>query len=235
MTSADEAAKDDAAKAVMRTFADNLQPPPVADIIARAEHCPDAPHPPSAARPRGRLVLAAASVAAIAAVAIAADRGPDRGATVTTQPSASAGVPRMAPACVPALPVLDGPRTIEGILSKPIQAKAGQQLNLTALFTSPAAPDRQLLSFTVYLLPTGADLTTERAKVVARSPILRLTPGQQRVSPVVLPIPTALAPGTYDIVGYGTFPGPSICGLTNPDPSTEGMHEWGVLGSVLIN
>src|SRR5262245_60058578 len=120
MTSTDDAANDDAAKAVMRTYADSLQPPPVADIIARAEHTASGPHPASTGRTRGRLVIAVASATvaavaiaavAIAAVAIAADRGPNRGATVATQPSASTGVGRMAPACVPALPVLDGPRT----------------------------------------------------------------------------------------------------------------------------
>jgi hypothetical protein len=113
-------------------------------------------------------------------------------------------------------------------------AKAGERLSLTTLFISAAAPDRRLLSFRMYLLPPGSDLMADRGKVVSQSAVLRPVPDQQRNSLMVLPIPTGLAPGTYDIVGYGTFPSPSICGRTNPDPSTEGMHEWGVLGSVVI-
>lgn len=238
MTSADDAAKDDAAKVVMRTYADNLQPPPVADIITRAEHTPDAPHPPSTARPRGRgpLVIAAASVAAtIAVVTIAvatANRAPDRGAATATQPTPSSPPVRMAPGCPPGLPLLEGPKTIEGTLAKPITAKAGHQLTLPARIR-PAGPDRPLLTFTIYLLPPGADMN-ERAKAVAQSPVLRLTPQQRRVSPV-LHLPARLAPGTYDILGYATWPGPSLCGVTNPaEPQYVGTI-WGVLGSVLIN
>ena len=231
---------DDRAKAVIRAYADSLQPPPVADIIARAEHTRDAPHPPSAARPRsrGRIVLAAASVAAaIAVVAIAADRLPDRGATVATQPTAtqptaSTGVGRMAPGCPPGLAVLEGPLNVDGTLSKPIAAKAGQQLTLPARIL-PSDPDRPLLSFTIYLMPPGVDMH-ERDKVVSQSPVLRLAPGQQRVAPVVQ-IPAELAPGTYDVVGYATWPGPSLCGVANPADSTQVGSSWGVLGSVVIN
>jgi hypothetical protein len=243
MTSADDAAKDHAAKAVMRAYADNLQPPPVADIIARAEHTRDALHPPSTARPRsrGRIVLAAASVAAtiavatIAVIAIAADRPPDRGATAAPQPTTSTGAVRMAPGCPPGLPLLEGPLNIEGMLAKPIAAKAGQQLTLPARIR-PSDPDRPLLSFTIYLLPhdePGANMN-ERDKAVAQSPVLRLTPDQQRVSPV-LQIPTGLAPGTYDVVGYATWPGPSVCGVKNPAHSTPVGRSWGVLGWVVIN
>jgi hypothetical protein len=228
---------DDTAKAVMRTYADNLQPPPVAEIIARAEHTRENPHPPSTARPRsrGRLVLAAASVAAaIAAVAIAADQLPDRDTTVATQPTASTGANRTAPACPPGLAVLDGvPLAIDGTASKPIAVEAGQQLTLPVRIL-PSDPDRRLLSFMIYLLPPRADLTTERYKVVSQSPVLRLAPDQQRVSPV-LQLSTGLAPGTYDIVGYATFPSPSVCGHTNPANSTQTGAIWGVLGSVVIN
>lgn len=227
---------DDRAKAVMRAYADNLQPPPVADIIARAEHTRDAPHPPSSARPpsRGRLVLAVASVAAaaIAVVAFAADRPPDRGVTAATQPTASTGVGRMAPGCPPGLPVFEGPLNVDGTLSKPIAAEAGQQLTLN--FRIPASdPDRPLLSFMIYLLPPGADMN-ERARAVSQSPVLKLAPDQQRVSQV-LQIPTGLAPGTYDVVGYATFPSPSVCGVANPANSTKVGIIWGVLGWVVIN
>jgi hypothetical protein len=74
----------------------------------------------------------------------------------------------------------------------------------------------------------------ERAKAVAKSPVLRLAPGQQRVAPVVQ-IPAELAPGTYDVVGYATWPGPSLCGVANPADSTQVGSIWGVLGSVVIN
>jgi hypothetical protein len=231
---------DDRAKAVIRAYADSLQPPPVADVIARAEHTRDAPHLPSAARPRsrGRIVLAAASVAAaIAVVAIAADRLPDRGATVATQPTAtqptaSTGVGRMAPGCPPGLAVLEGPLNVDGTLSKPIAAKAGQQLTLPARIL-PSDPDRRLLSLTIYLMHPGAN-ENERAKAVAKSPVLPLTPHQERVSPIVQ-IPTGLAAGTYDVVGYATWPGPSLCGVANPADSTQVGSSWGVLGSVVIN
>jgi hypothetical protein len=245
---------EDTARAVMRAYADSLQPPPVADIIARAEHTRDAPHPPSTARPRsrGRLVLAAASVAAaIAVVAIAADRLPDRGATVATQPTATqptatqptaSTAARAAPGCPPGLPVLEGPLAVDGTLSKPITVDAGQQLTLPARIL-PSDPDRPLLSFTIYLLPHGVDMN-ERDKAlsagrrpagsVSQSPVLRLAPDQQRVSPVVQ-IPTGLAPGTYDVVGYATFPSPSVCGVANPADSTHVGGIWGVLGWVVIN
>jgi hypothetical protein len=229
---------DDRAKAVMRAYADNLQPPPVTDVIARAERTRDVPQPPSAARPRsrGRILLAAASVAAaVAVVAIAADRLPDRGttgATVAPQPTASTGGGRMAPGCPPGLPVLDGPLAVDGTLSRPIAAEPGQQLTLPARI--PASdPDRRLLSFTIYLLPSGVDMN-ERARAVSVSPVLRLEPDQERVSPV-LQIPTGLAPGTYDVVGYATFPSPSVCGVANRPDETEVASIWGVLGSVVIN
>src|SRR5262245_14845831 len=178
MTSTDDAtknnaARDDAAKAIMRTYADNLQPPPVADIIARAEHTPDAPHAASPDRPRGRgpLVVAAASVAAtIAVVTIAvttANRAPDPGAATAAQPTPSTTPVRMAPACPPDLPMFEGPKTIEGTLIKPIAAKAGQQLTLPARI-QPSDPDRPVLTFTIYLLPPGADLN-ERAPSVPDS------------------------------------------------------------------
>jgi hypothetical protein len=242
---------DDAARAVMRAYADSLRPPPVADIVARAEHTRDAPHPPRAvhSRSRGRLVLAAASVAAaIAVVAIAAYRPPDRGATAATQPAAtqptaSTGMNRMAPACPPGLPLLEGPHNIDGTLSKPIPAQAGQQLTLAAQIPAHA-PDRPLLSFMIYLMPsgTGKDVPAvgvppeKRGKAVSQSPVLRLAPDQQRVAPV-LQIPAGLAPGTYDVVGYATFGGPSLCGVPNPadSPQVEVGRMWGVLGSVVIN
>lgn len=230
MTSADEAAK-----AATRAYADNLQPTPVADAIARAEHTRYASHPPSSARSRsrGRLVLAAASVAAaIAAVAIAAHRQPDRGATAATQPTASTGVGRMAPACPPGLPVLKGPLAADGTASKPIAVVAGQQLSLPARIPA-SEPDRRLLSFTIYLMPPGADMN-ERARAVSQSPVQRLRPGQESVSPI-LQIPTRLAAGTYDVVGYATWPGPSLCGVANPAESTQVGSIWGVLGSVVIN
>lgn len=223
---------DDTAKAVMRTYADNLQPPPVAEIIARAEHTRENPHPPSTARPRsrGRLVLAAASVAAaIAAVAIAADQLPDRDTTVATQPTAtqptaSTGANRMAPGCPPGDPTLEG-------LAKSIAARAGQQLTLPVQIPT-TQPDRPLLSFTIYLTPPGTQMT-ELDKAVSQSPVQRLTPDQQRVSQIVQ-IPTGLAPGTYDIVGLTTWPGPSLCGVKNPADSTQVGRSWGVLGSVVI-
>jgi hypothetical protein len=138
----------------------------------------------------------------------------------------------MAPGCPPGLPVLDGPLAVDGRLSKPIAVEAGQQLTLPARI--PASdPDRQLLSLTIYLMHPGANMN-ERAKAMAQSPVLPLTPHQGRVSPIVQ-IPTGLAAGTYDVVGYATWPGPSLCGVANPADSTQAGSSWGVLGSVVIN
>jgi hypothetical protein len=234
MKSADDAAKDDTARAVMRTYADDLQPPPVADIIARAEHTPDAPHPPSTDRPRGRLVIAAALVTAVAiaatvaVLAIATNRQPDRGPVAATRPTPSSG-PFAAPGCPPGLPLLEGPFAAGG--SKPVSVEPGQQLTLRSR-TLDWGQDRPLLTYAVYLLPAGPYMT-EPANAVAQSPVLRLTPHQQHVSPV-LRIPRGLAPGTYNLYGYATWPGPSVCGVKNPPHSTSIGMSWGGVGSVVI-
>lgn len=229
MTSADEKVQ-----AAMRAYADSLQPPPVADVIARAEDEQDNPQPISRSRPRPRrplLLAAAAALAALAVVAIAADQLTDRDTTAAPKSVPSTSAVGMAPACPPGLPVLEGILTEEGTLAKPIEAKAGQQLALTARI--PAAdPDRRLRSFQTYLLPTGAD-TNELDQAVAKSPALRLQPGQESVTATVQ-IPAGLTPGTYDIVGYATFPSPSVCGVKNRADQTQLGSIWGVLGSVVI-
>ncbi|WP_256794777.1 hypothetical protein [Terrabacter sp. Ter38] len=74
----------------------------------------------------------------------------------------------------------------------------------------------------------------ERSKAVAQSSELKLAPDQRSVSPEVA-IPIGVAAGTYDIVGYATWPFPSVCGVKNPVDSPEGPgSSWGVLGSVVI-
>ena len=224
---------DDAAKAVMRAYADTLQPPPVADIIARAEQTRDAPDPP---RARGRLVLVAASVAAaIAVAAIAADRLPHRGTTTTTAatpPTTSTAVARMAPLCAPAPPVLEGsPLVAKVTSSKPLAVRAGQELTLTSRIPTPDSHN-PLLSFTIYLFPAGAN-TSFPANAVAYSRAMQLTPDQQSVT-AVLSIPAGLAPGTYDVVGYSTWPGPSICGVPNPVDSTMVGTSVDGLGSIAV-
>jgi hypothetical protein len=228
---------DDAAKTIMRTYADNLQPPPVADIIARAEHTADALHPPSTARPRGRgpLLIAAASVTAVAIVAtvavlVATGRQPDRGATPGTRPTPSTA-PIAAPGCPPGLPVLEGPFAAKPTPSKPVAVEPGQQLTLRSRILD-WGQDRPLLTYAVYLLPAGAYMT-EPGDAVAQSPVLRLTPHQQHVSPV-LQIPTGLAPGKYNLYGYATWPGPSLCGVKNPPHSTQIGMSWGGVGTVVI-
>jgi hypothetical protein len=230
---------DDSAEAVMRGSADNLQPPPVAEAVARAEHTRDAPHPASTAQPRsrGRLVLVAVSVAAaIAVVAFAAGRLSDRGAATTTaaaRPTVGAAAAGLAPACPPAVPVLEGsPLAAKGTTSKPLAVQAGQQLALKARIPAPDSNHR-LLSFAIYLFPPGVD-THDPAKAVSHSPVQELTPDQQSISPV-LPVPTGLAAGTYNAVGYATWPGPSICGVPNPADSTVVGTEWEDLGSIVIN
>jgi periplasmic divalent cation tolerance protein len=154
------------------------------------------------------------------------------GATAATQPTLSTAVGRRAPACPPGLPLLDvGPLNIEGQLAKPIVAAAGQQLTLPARIP-PTEPDRRLLTFQIDLMLPGVDMR-QRSNAVAQSPVVRLTPDQERVSPVVQ-IPTGLPPGTYEIVGSATWPSPSLCGVTNPPDSTEVGHSRGVLGLLVI-
>lgn len=227
---------DNRAKAVMRAYADNLRPPPVADIIARADDTPAAQQLSATAPPRfrGHLVLATASVAAaVAGVAVVVAWLPDQGTTGATgapQPSASTAAVRMAPACPPDLPVLEGPFAADGKAARP-SAEPGQQLTLPAKITVTES-DRRLLTFQVYLLPSGADMN-ERDQAVARTAVMEVSPNQARISPV-LQIPTGLAPGAYDLVGYATFPSPSLCGVANKADSTQVGTIWGVLGSVVI-
>jgi hypothetical protein len=228
---------DDAAKTIMLTYADNLQPPPVADIIARAEHTPDAPHPPDTARPRrrGPLVIAAASVtvavaATMVVLAIATNRPPDRDPVAATQPTPSTG-PFAAPGCPPGLPVLEGPFAARGAASKPVPVEPGQQLTLRSRILD-WGQDRPLRTYAVYLLPARAYMT-EPANAVAQSPVLRLSPHQQHVAPV-LQIPTGLAPGKYNLYGYATWPSPSLCGVKNPPHSTQIGMSWGGVGAVVI-
>jgi hypothetical protein len=87
-------------------------------------------------------------------------------------------------------------------------------------------------------MPHGVDLAllaeSGSLEAVSRSAVLRLAPDQHRVSSV-LQIPAGLAPGTYDILGYGTYPSPSLCGVTNPADSTEVGSERAVLGWVVIH
>lgn len=234
---------DDTARTIMRAYADTLTPPPVADVIARAERAPDAPPSPVTARPRprGRLVLASASAAAAAAAAaitvinLIVSQPPDRDATAAIPPTTSTAVARAAPGCPPGLPLLDGPHDIEGRRSTPIQAKAGQPLTLPSQIQA-TDPDRPLLTFKIYLTPPGPHgIEDKPAHAVATSPVLQLKPDHQRVAPVV-PIPAGLTPGTYNIVGYGTYPAPSLCGVKNPAASSAGHGTIrGVLGWVVIN
>jgi hypothetical protein len=217
---------DDKARAVLRAYADNIQPPPVTEIIARAEGTREDSHQFSTSRPRarGRFVLAAASVvAAVAVAAVAANQLPGSDTTVVAQPSpsiavnTSTGEIRMAPGCPPPDPVL-----AEGS-AKSVGARAGQQLTLP-IQVPAAAPDRPVLNFTIYLAPSGA-LTAGLDKAVAQSSLQRLTADQRRAS-VDVQIPAGLAPGTYDIWGVTTYRGPSVCGFptrpTRQRPATAG-------------
>lgn len=233
MTS-DDTTKDDAVRTAMRAYADNLQPPAVADVMGRAERTQDTSDSLGNVRQRRRrpLVFAAAAVA-IAVIAVGSNQMLDGGTAdvpAVTQPAASTG-PAAAPGCPPALPLLDEPLDVEGKALKPIMAAAGEQLTVTARIR-PSDLDRRLLSFALYLLPPGADMN-ELARAVAQSAIVPLTPDQQSASPV-LQIPAELPPGTYDLVGAATYPGPSLCGVKNPADSTQIGTTRGVLVSVVI-
>jgi hypothetical protein len=116
-------------------------------------------------------------------------------------------------------------------VSQPLAAKPGQLLTLPFRIP-PTQPDRRLLTFTVYLLPHGAN-TSDHDRALSQSATLRLAPAQQRISPV-LQIPATLAPGTYDLFGYATWPGPSLCLGANPAGSTQIGMEWGGVGRIAV-
>lgn len=230
---------DDTAKAVMRGYADSLQPPPVEHVLARAERPAHTPQSPSDGGRRlpGRLVLASASVAVGAAVFAGvmhwtATPGPtDATMPAATQTAARTGARGFAPGCPPALPLLDGPHDLEGRLAKPLVAQAGQQLTIPAQIPQASGRPR-LNSFLIYLVPSGT-LQNERGNALAESPNLQLNPNQQRVAPV-LQLPDRLPRGSYDIVGYATWRGPAVCGAPpQPDSPNLGTTQ-GVLGSLVI-
>jgi hypothetical protein len=215
---------DDEARAVLRAYAGTLEPPPVAEVIARAERtAPAARH-----LPRGRLVLVGAAVVAVLGGAAVAARPADRDPTVSPGPVATTrGDSRMGPGCPPGLPLLDGP----GTAVKPITARAGQRLTLTFRIDSYLA-DRPLHSFLVKLVGPERG-TVPPIAVVSESEAVHPVPGQRRFE-LVLPVPAGLARGTYDIIGLGTFPSPSMCiGSNPPNPTSFGSEEGGV-GRVVV-
>ena len=236
---------EDRARAVMRAYADTVQPPPLGEVLDRAGRTASA-QKSGLYRMRQspwRLTLAAAGLTAIAGVVgVSYGIGRDSNAgfsapgVAATSSQAHAGrVARLAPGCPPGLPLLEGPHNLEGVLSKPLAAIAGQSLTLPAQIL-PHDSDRPLLTFQIYIMPHGLNMDDrERDKAVAQSAVLKLEPDQTSVSPIV-PNPTGLAAGTYDVVGYATWPFPSVCGVKNPVDSPEGPgSSWGVLGSVVVS
>jgi hypothetical protein len=228
---------DERARAVMRAYADTLQPPPVSQIIARAEQTGDAP---THSRGRPRLVLVVAAVVAAAVAGMVVDRLPDRTATTTTTtaeapPSAAStgGYSGLSPGCPPGLPLIDGVRfKRDATPATSFRAKAGQDLTLTATIPD-TPPDRQLLSFTLDLVPPMPiyRATDQDVRVVTQAAAILRPKPSERVF-LVLRIPAGSPPGTYYLVGHATWPGPSLCVGTNPPGSTMVGASRGILGLV---
>lgn len=222
---------DDQIRATMRDYASTLEPPPLADVIARAEVPEHSAVPSSGWRPRrrGRLLLAVATgIVAVAAATVVTTATTDQ----DTSPSAEATQPVGAgavgaPGCPPGLPTPD----LSLGEGRTIAAKSGETLTIP-LKVPPTNADRHLRTLMVYLMPPGIDMN-ERDKAIAQSAVVDLAADQQRVSPV-LQIPSDLAPGTYDLIGTATWPGPSLCGAVNPADSTQTGTSWGALLSIVI-
>lgn len=232
MTSTDSAARE-----IMRAYADSLQPPPVADVLARAEDFSGtAPPAPTAGLRSSRtlviLSLAAAGAAAVVgAVSLANNGHGDQGSTAEPGVTAAPRAGGMAPGCPPALPVVTGLAAADGTTAKVFAAAPGQRVTVLAELPD-ANPDRRLLSFRIDLLPVGADIH-DGSQPVSESASLALAPGQQHVSPE-LRIPEGTAPGSYNLIGHATWPGPSLCGVPNPAGATQIGSSDGIVGSIIV-
>jgi hypothetical protein len=170
-----------------------------------------------------RLVLIGASVAAAAVVvAVVVAQLPGHGSRPAAAP-ATTGAARTAPAC-PAL----GPRPV----AAPLRVTAGKPLDVSVEI-APARADRQITGVTLVLVPPGQGVT-DPDMVLARSPELTVTAGQERLSSA-LPIPADLAAGRYDLVADTAFPGPSLCGVPNPATPPFYGREWVELGRVTVD
>lgn len=211
----------DQLRSAMRSYADTLEPPPLSDVLERAEQ-------PVRSRRNGRLVLAAALVvAAVASSAfvISLLTNPDASAPpAATQPTGPRGL--MAPFCGPGMPSLDW--TLTG--GKQPDIKPGRTVAIPMRLPS-TQPDRPLRTFTASLVP--ADVQLSPGWPVPKSAVMTLTPDQKIVT-LVFVIPAYVKPGTYNVIGTATFPSPSVCGHVNPPNSTETGTQEGGIGSVVI-
>ena len=213
---------EDEIRTAMSTYADALEPPPLADILARAEQ-------PVRSRRSGRPVLAAALVVAVVAssafvIDSLTNRPPLPAAPAATEPTDAAA--HWGPFCGPGMPSLDWKLTGG---KQPI-IKPGRTVAIPMRLPSPQ-PDRRLSTFTASLVP--ADVHLSPGWPVPKSAVVRLTPNQKIVT-LVFVIPEYVKPGKYNVIGTATFPSPSLCGHPNPPDSTETGSQQGGIGSVVI-
>jgi hypothetical protein len=167
------------------------------------------------------LVGVSLAVAAVVVAGVVAQL-PGHGSRPAAAP-VTTGAARMAPACPPF-----GPKLVASLL----RASAGKQLDVSVEI-APAKADRQITSVTFVLVPPGRGFT-DPDMVLARSPELTVTAGQERLSSA-LPIPADLAAGRYDLVADTAFPGPSLCGVRNQAGPPFYGREWVELGWVVVD
>lgn len=218
----------DQLRSAMRTYADTLEPPPLSDVLARAEQ-------PVRSRRSGRLVLAAALVVAAVASStfvITSLTNPDTPAPpAATQPTSPRGF--AAPFCGPGMPSLDWSSTG----GKQPVIRPGRMVAIPMRLPS-TPPDRRLRTFTATLAPVDVNWSPARpvrpVRPTPESAVVELMPDQTVVT-LVFDIPSDTVPGKYNVIGTATFPSPSLCGHVNPPDSTHSGTQSGGVGSVVIS
>lgn len=183
---------------------------------------------------RFMLAMTSAAAAAIAIATVAVDQPTDKGTETPRWPAAPPrDHPRTPPRspsrlcarlrCRPSTASLRRPTERRRSRSQPQGEGPGADR------TDPRRADRPLITFTMSLARAGRSAT-----ILSSSPVLEPRGSRQPIS-TTLPIPADLAAGAYDIVGVATWPGPSVCGVTNPpDAPTTGTSR-GVIGSIVIS
>lgn len=213
---------NDQIRTAMRAYADTVEPPPVSDVIARAEQ-PHASH-----RNSGPMMAAALGIIVVATAALIVSHltGEDVPRTpATAQSTGAKGI--VAPACGPGMPSLDWALTG----GKQPTIKPGRSVTIPMRMPT-TLPDRRLRTFAAALVPADVHLSPGWP-VVAQSAVAELTPDQTTVT-LVFNVPARVLPGKYNVIGTATYPSPSLCGHVNPPDSPANSTMEGGIGSVVI-
>jgi hypothetical protein len=147
----------------------------------------------------------------------------------TPTPAAAPRLENMAPGCPPGGPsLLSGPSATSAPLTQPIVAGAGTVVTLSAIMQA-SRPDR-LVTSVRYIVGTPAmDQSvqgTNAAVLEAANQVTSvLVKAPSGFFTAELTIPATTAPGNYPIYVQYTWPGPSVCGVTNA--SISGSTQFG--------